>query len=113
AARAKPGRFPDASGISAMWAFRTHLHALVLAMRTSDQIALWAGQDIDDQPDNPGEKYQKHPQHGTIHSAVLGVFCDPNQQGNVQGNDADNDEAENAHAAARGQTTSGIIVVKN
>ena len=96
-----------------MWTFRTHLHALVLAMRTSDQITLWPGQDIDDQPDNPGEKHQKHPQYGTIHPAVLGILCDPDQQRNVQGNDANDDEAKNPHAATGGQTTGGIIVGKN
>jgi hypothetical protein len=73
--------------VSAVRAFGACLKAFVLAMGASDSGSLRTGKQVDDKPDQTGEKYQSHPENGTIHTSCFSVSCNPNQEGDVKCSD--------------------------
>jgi hypothetical protein len=75
-----------------MRTFRAGLESLIVAARATDQIALGPREDVDNQPDDAGKHDQYHPDHGTVHPARFRVTRYPDQQRDVEDDDADGDE---------------------
>ena len=101
------------SDVSAMWAFRTYLHSFVSALRTAREGSLRPHQDIDHKTDNAGDHDEDHPQHRIVHPAVLGVFGDPDKEGDVERDECNDEKTEEAKTAASCCTAGGVIVSLN
>ena len=80
-------RVQVASGIAAVWAFRTCKEPGVVTLFASDQVPLWSREQIDDQSDKACKHDENHPYHSAIHTPGFGITRNPNQHGYVERNE--------------------------
>ena len=78
-------------------------------MGARHEVALRADQDIDDESNDAGEHYEDHPENRIVHSAVLGVLRDPDQQRDIERDESNDNKAEETEAAARCRATGSIV----
>jgi hypothetical protein len=83
-----------------MWTSDTRLEAPVPTVRALNYIALRARKDVNHDPEQRDECYEKHPQYCAIHATGLGVTSNPNKQRNLQADDSKKNNEEKTAAAA-------------
>jgi hypothetical protein len=103
------GRFRARSDVSAMGTLCAHLQSLITALRTRNQVALWADQNVNDEADQAGQHDENHPEDGVVHAPIFRILCNPDQQRDVQSDESDDDQTKETETAAGGGTTGSVI----
>ena len=96
---------------AAIWTFHACLQAFVTAIAAWNYVPLRPREEINNQPDEAGEKHQQHPEHGAVHSTCFCVTCNPHQKRNIQRNNDDWNQKDRAANTASRKTLSCRIVV--
>lgn len=78
-------------------------------MGARHEVALRPNQDIDDESNDAGEHYEDHPENRIVHSAVLGVLRDPDQQRDIERDKSNDNKPEETEAAARCSASGSIV----
>ena len=94
-----------------MGAFDQHGQLLLATARAGRELAFRPGEDVDDQPDEAGKEHQEHPDYGVFHAAGFGVLVDPDEHGDVEGDEGDGyADGETAAAGEEAAVGCGVVV---